>query len=47
MVAGNNDDLIKEGNSNEQFIGPAFYIVSLVVDFINFILLGKSLIVDA
>jgi hypothetical protein len=42
MVAGNNDDPIKEGNSNDQFIGYAFYIVSLVVDFINFILLGKS-----
>jgi hypothetical protein len=42
MVADNNDDPIKEGNSNEQFIGSAIYIVSLVVDFINFILLGKS-----
>lgn len=41
MVAGNADP-IKEGNSNEQFIGSALYIVSLVVDFINFILLGKS-----
>jgi hypothetical protein len=42
MAAGNNDDPIKEGNSNEQFIESALYIVSLVVDFINFILLGKS-----
>ena len=44
MVVGNNDDPIKEDNSNEQFIGSAVYIVSLVVvvDFINFILLGKS-----
>ena len=41
MVAGN-DVPIKEDNSNEQFIGSALYRFSLVVDFINFILLGKS-----
>jgi hypothetical protein len=41
MVAGNNDDdPIKEGNSNEQFIGPAFYIVSLVVEFHQFYSIG-------
>jgi hypothetical protein len=45
-MVGGNDDPIKEGNSNEQFIGSVLYIVSLVVDFINFILLGKSVIVD-